>query len=251
MLDRRLLEKKAFIFDVDGTLIDSVGIWNEMDKIIIHDLGGVDVSLESINHERDVVVGQSKSSDPYYEYTEFLKEKYNIASSVEEMINYRKSLANDFLRNRVTLTPYAYKLINMLDDLNITLALGTTTRKHNIRTYALENPHTKPLDFYRMFKYMVTMEDVKNFKPDPEVYLKALELLGTDANEAIVVEDTITGVEAARRAGIDVIAVREKGSADREVEIRELATYYVSSLGDIYDFYKENGHFLRKIPKND
>ena len=61
-----------FIFDLDGTLIDSVGIWNKIDQKLISDLGHIDVPLGIINLRRDFIIGFSTSGTPYEDYVFYL-----------------------------------------------------------------------------------------------------------------------------------------------------------------------------------
>jgi beta-phosphoglucomutase-like phosphatase (HAD superfamily) len=77
--------------------------------------------------------------------------------------------------------------------------------------------------FRDVFESMLAMEDVERKKPDPEVYEKTLQVLGLNADECVIIEDSLEGVRAARAAGIPVVAVVEKWSASDSEQIGQLA----------------------------
>ena len=81
-----LENKKVIIFDLDGTLIDSVGIWNEIDRRLIAEVGTIAVGDEDIGKQRDEKLKEySKQGDAYLLYCGFLKEKYGATASKEEI----------------------------------------------------------------------------------------------------------------------------------------------------------------------
>ena len=81
-----------------------------------------------------------------------------------------------------------------------------------------------------IFDFMLTHEDVTAIKPDPEVYLKALAGLGLAANDCLVIEDSLPGVEAAKAAGLTVVALEEPHSAADEELIRTKADGFYAGL---------------------
>ena len=81
-----LENKKVIIFDLDGTLIDSVGIWNEIDRRLIAEVGTIAVGDEDIGKQRDEKLKEyCKYEDAYLEYCGFLKEKYHSKMSKEQI----------------------------------------------------------------------------------------------------------------------------------------------------------------------
>ena len=72
----KLKDKKYIIFDMDGTLIDSIGIWNVTDQKLIKEYGGIDTDLENIQVERDKFLHSNQDSDIYLAYCNYLIEKY-------------------------------------------------------------------------------------------------------------------------------------------------------------------------------
>ncbi len=72
----RLKDKKYIIFDMDGTLIDSIGIWNVIDQKLIEEYGGMNINLDDIQLERDAFLHNNQDSDIYLAYCEYLIKKY-------------------------------------------------------------------------------------------------------------------------------------------------------------------------------
>lgn len=71
--------KKVIIFDMDGTLIDSIGIWNKTDEILIRQLSGSNnIGIEDIGQMRDSILAQCKSEDIYLEYCDYLGKNINL-----------------------------------------------------------------------------------------------------------------------------------------------------------------------------
>ena len=81
--------KKLIIFDMDGTLIDSVGIWNEVDRQLILKIGDGTIDDVDIQVQRDQTLKKFKDGDIYLEYCRFLKEKYNSTLTAEEVFKLR------------------------------------------------------------------------------------------------------------------------------------------------------------------
>lgn len=240
MLNDILKDKNVFIFDLDGTLIDSVGIWNKVDQKLLRDLGGVEVLEDVINVNRDHILGSSTSGTPYEDYVQYLKEKYKLDKPIEELYSYRRAIANTFLETEVRVQPYAKELIEVLKELGMTLILATTTTKRNINTYINDNEDTKSLDIANSFSLILSVEDVTHSKPNPEIFNKVIEMSSIDKNKAVVIEDSLVGVKAAKAAGLDAIAVREKHSNETTEELKDLADAYVDSLKEIYNIYMKN-----------
>ncbi len=249
-LENVLKNKDVFIFDLDGTLIDSVGIWNKVDQKLINDLGHVLVPENVININRDQVLGASTSGFPYEDYARYLNEKYQLHKTYEEIYKYRRKIMQKFLEHDVKKQPYAKEVVEILKKWDMTLVLATTTTRNNLNTYMVDNEDTKSLNVASNFSLILTMEDVSNFKPNPEIFNKVLELLGVDKERCIVIEDSIVGIKAAKEAGIDSIAVKEKHSNETTDELKKCANVYIDSLEEIYDIYRKKLEKEEKSNKN-
>lgn len=250
MLDNLLKDKNVFIFDLDGTLIDSVGIWNTVDQRLLSDLGQIMVPKSVINLNRDRIIGSSQSENPYIDYAQYLKEEYHLNCSVEQLHRYRSIIMIELLEKEVKRKPYASELISLLKERGMSLVLATTTTRANICTYSHTNEDTKILDIPNNFDLILTMEDVKSFKPNPEIFTKVLNTLEVEPKNVIVIEDSIVGIKGAINAGLDTIAVREEHSNESTDEIKKCANVYIDSLQVLYNFYLKNTVKLAKKAEN-
>lgn len=214
-----LQNKKVIIFDMDGTLIDSVGIWNEVDRRLIRHIGGPDLSEQEVLEQRDTLLRLfSKAESPYLEYCNVLIEKYGSDLTGEELLHKRYKIANDYLVNVVDYKAGAEKVIAKLKHNGYTLVIATTTKKSNMDIYRTANSNIKAkaaIDEY--FSKVYTREDAKEIKPNPEIYLTIMKELGASPEECLIFEDSLIGVEAANNAGIEVVAMVDRYSDhDRE-----------------------------------
>lgn len=227
--------KKLIIFDMDGTLIDSVGIWNEVDVRLIEAIGGT-LGDENIQVQRDQTLKKFKDGDIYLEYCRFLKDKYNSNLSAEEVLAKRKEIAADYMINVVDFKPNAEKVIKRLKELGFILAIGTTTRRWNLDRYNQDNKKMMEkciLNDY--FDIILAKEDVEKRKPDPEVHLKILEKLNVKREETLIIEDSLIGVEAAKNASIECAVIYDKYSDSECEEIKNLSQYYFNDFNEMLE----------------
>ncbi len=228
--------KKIIIFDMDGTLIDSVGIWNSVDLELRRALGMKDeISLSHLQQQRDDALRRfSKDENPYLSYCAYLKELYKSDKTAEEIHDLRYSIAQTYLKNSIDYKEGADIFIRKLYQKGFTLVIASTTKKSNMEIYRTQNQNIMQkanIDDY--FRLVFTREDAKEMKPHPEIYLKVLKELGVSAKDALVFEDSLIGIEAAKAAGIESVLVYDAYSeADRE-KILELADYSINSFYEL------------------
>lgn len=225
------LDKKVIIFDMDGTLIDSINIWNEVDMLLIKKLG-FNGKLESskIQLQRDDLLRiNSKVENPYIEYCKYLKKIYNSSLSPEEIDKLRYEIAKDYLINKIDYKKNAEVFLKELKSRGYILVIASTTKRRNINIYRNENKNiTSKANIDDYFKLIYTREDVAEIKPNPEVYFKILRELNVDKKDCLIFEDSLVGIEAAKNAEIDVISIYDKYSDSDRDKINELSNYQIS-----------------------
>ena len=220
--------RHLIIFDMDGTLIDSVGIWNRVDEDLVGKLSGGTWRVgEDLQAQRDAMLRKySSCGDPYREYCAFLGRKYGSPLSGEAIHALRYEISQRFLREEVDYKPFAADFVKALSRRGFQCAIATTTRKANMDIYRTANRNIlskAPVDRY--FSPVLTREDVKEIKPNPEVFLRVMAACSAAPGECLVFEDSLTGVEAARRAGIDVAVMYDRHSDGERKAINALAQY--------------------------
>lgn len=123
-------------------------------------------------------------------------------------------------------------MLDFLEQHHIKMAVATTTRRD------LTEQRLKKIGVYDCFEYVLCGDEVTKRKPNPEIYLSVLKRMDTDARNALVLEDSVVGVEAAYRAGIDCIQVPDL-IAPTEVQ-KEQTICIVKDLMEARDYIKEN-----------
>ena len=237
--EKKLDNLNLVIFDLDGTLIDSNGVHNELDIELVRTFGETKNS-EEILKERDEILKNNKTGDIYLNYCGFLKIKYNLDLSKEEILQYRRDLSKKFAMN-IKYKPDADRFIKYLKNQNIKLALATVSRRETIDIYVNENENMRnKCNLEKYFDYIVTKDDVKLKKPNPEVYNKIINKFKIeDSSKCLVVEDSLTGVMAAKNANLDVIVVYDKYSDKDRAKLNEMANYNVKSFKELIDIFEE------------
>lgn len=221
--------KKVIIFDMDGTLIDSIGMWNMVDRELIQMLGHEVFDEIMIQQQRDEILRTfSHSKDAYLEYCAFLKETYQASFSKEEIRNLRYEIATSYMIEVIDFKPDAEKFLHYLKDKGFTLVIASTTSDANLKTYmSLNRKMGNKVDFEEIFALVLGRDVVSKMKPHPEIHHFIMEKLRVTSKECLIVEDSLIGLEAAENAGIETIIMYDKYSEKEqfELELRALGSF--------------------------
>lgn len=185
------MKYKAFLFDLNGTMIDDMAYHVKAWHRILNELGA-DISLERTkeecygkNYEMLERIFPGRFSD---------EEKYNMSLEKE------KQYQHEF-RPSLKLVEGLDEFLRVSHEKGIKMAIGSAAIMFNI-DFVLDG-----LNIRHFFDALVSADDVQHSKPDPETYLKCAELLKTAPGECLVFEDAPKGVESALRAGIDSVVL--------------------------------------------
>lgn len=204
---------KAFLFDMDGTLTDSEkyyteGTFNWVNKI-------KNISLKDIypiigtNMDETYKILSNISGLSYDEVI-----KLNTEYFVNHPINY-----NDYIFDDVK------DVLNILMNKGYKLALCSLSERWMVEQFI------KDCKFENVFDVILSDDEVKNSKPNPEIYLKAIELLNIKSDEAIVIEDSCNGILAGKNANMKVYA----RNASRYNIDQSRADYIFNDMHEILD----------------
>lgn len=236
-----LKDKKVIIFDLDGTLIDSIGIWNEIDIELIKTISSEDISNTDIGKQRDEKLKEySKCEDAYLKYCGFLKEKYNSKISKEEIKKLRYEIADNYLKTIVDYKPDAEKVLKYLKQKGFILVIASTTNDHTIEIYKNDNLNIiNKANIEDIFSLVYSKGAVKELKPNPAIHYKILKELDVKKENCIIIEDSLIGVEAANNAEIEVCVMYDKYSNCNREEINRLSQYQFNNYNEMLDYIKE------------
>lgn len=232
-----LKDKKYIIFDLDGTLIDSIGIWNDVDNILIKRYANIDINKSTIQDERDTFLNNNPNGNTYLNYSQYLIERYKIKGiSKDELTEERIKIFRD-VSLEISFKPDVANLIKRLKELRFILILATMSGTSQIQQYSSLNTNMiKEMNLLEEFNLIITKDDVINKKPHPEIYFKAMEHYNAKPHECLIFEDSYTGVISAKNANIDVINIYDKyADIDRNL-IDELTTYKINSYKEFIEY---------------
>lgn len=232
-----LKNKKYIIFDMDGTLIDSIGVWNRTDQKLIKKYGNVNVDLDDIQIERDSFLHNNQDSDIYLAYCEYLIKKYKFSiKDAKKLLQIRWDKSREVLEHEMDFKPGAVELIFKLKQLGFILILATMTTQIQLDIYSKRNKKMlSQMNIEEEFDFIIRKEDVENKKPHPEIYNKIMKYYNATSEECLVFEDSYTGVLASHNAGIECINVYDKyADLDRE-KINEITDYSIRNYDEILD----------------
>lgn len=181
---------EAVLFDLDGTLVDSMWMWPQIDKEFLNDRG-----FEVPEGLKADIDGLSMSEDAVY-----FKKRFNMPDSEDELIDIWNNMALHHYEEDVRLQPGAEEFLYFLRRKGIRMAVVTSNSR------VLCEAALRANDVEDYFGAIVTSEDVSHGKPDPEGYLTAANMLGATPHDCIVFEDLPAGLTAAHEAGMTPIA---------------------------------------------
>jgi HAD superfamily hydrolase (TIGR01509 family) len=208
---------RAIIFDLDGVLADSEPWWNEIDAQLLREYG--EKNYHGQYHEN--VLGVS-----YRLAVEFYKKTFGINAPTEELVKRRGEIATEFFADRVDLFPNAKQVLEELRKKKLRLAVATSSVSASARPF---------LDRHQIgefFDVIITGDEIERGKPEPDIYLRAVEKLGVPAKECLVIEDSLSGIAAGKAAKMRVAAIPDRRFVDPR-EYKKEADYLLNDLSEI------------------
>ena len=212
-----LAGKKGAIFDLDGTLLDSMGVWRRIDEDFLGKRGICvpDDYLKAITAKN------------FQDAADYTIERFGLKESADAIMTEWFDMAIDAYTNDVVLKPFVKEYMQMLRENDIKIAAATSSDAR------LFEPCLKHHGIYEWFDAFSVTAEVKRGKGYPDVYENAAEKLGLKAADCVVYEDILKGVEGAKLGGFYVIGVEDVHSSYEKEEIQKEADRYITTFEEL------------------
>lgn len=209
------MDYKAIIFDLDGTLLDSMKVWNDVDERFI---------------KAHKIVPPDNLSDimktlSFEQSAEYFIDTFSLDMTIEEVTDEFRLTAEDEYKNNVLLKPYAEEFIIKNKDVPMCVATATN---HSLAESAL-----KRLDIIKYFDFIITCTETGKGKEDPEIFLESARRLGFPPSDILVVEDSLHAAVTAKNSGFNVLGIFDDASVSDEKEMRKICSRYIFSYKEL------------------
>jgi len=208
---------KGAIFDLDGTLLDSMHLWVGIGARYVRTLG-----FEPTQEEADDMGGMMLE-----DMSAYIKEHYPTTLSEDALMGGINRLTEQGYFHEVEVKPHVYETLDQLSRMGVRMCLATATERY------LTEAVLRRTNLARYFDRIFTAREQHTSKYEPEIFQTAREWLGTPQESTYVFEDTYHSIHGAKEAGFKVIAVADKWSAHRQPDIEDLADLFLQDLGEL------------------
>ena len=221
------------IFDLDGVLLDSMSVWN--------DLGVRYLKKRGIEPEEGL--SQILFSMSMEQGADYLKEQYHLTDTPQEILNGIEQMIQDFYFYEVQPKEGAKELLQFLQKQNVKMIAATSSPREHV-TKALQR--TGLLDYLQQ---IYTTGEVGESKHSPLIYQLAAESLGTKPEETLVFEDSLYALKTAKNAGFRAIGVYDADGETNQEGVCQTGEFYLHTLNDfrkIGGVYENSSNDRRK-----
>ena len=208
---------KYIIFDMDGTLLDSLSVWADSDREFITGLG-----MEY--HQKHSFAMKKMHFDSACEY---LVKEFSLPLTAEETGKRILEIVEEHYINGVPLKDGAKEFLAAAKNAGIKMCVATSNKK------ALAEASLKAKGIMDYLEFVITSDEVGGGKETPEIFLKAAERLGAVPSETAVFEDSIHAVLSAKSAGFKVIGIYDPLCPEEFAEIEENADRTIKSFKEL------------------
>ena len=212
---------KCAIFDFDGTLFDSMFIWENVGAVYLRSQG-VEPKLSMREDVRALSLYQSAC---------YFRREYGLFHTVEEIMAGINKCVEELYIHEVLPKPGVVDLLEQLKNLGVPLCIATASDRYQIEA-ALRRCH---MDHF--FDAIFTCSEVGHGKDEPVIFRRAMEHFRADPGSTVVFEDALHAVQTAKGDGFTVAAVFDE-SEHRQQEIRNLADCFISDFEHTEDFWR-------------
>lgn len=210
-------EFKGAIFDLDGTILDSMWVWKQVD---VNFLGKRGIAIPP-DYVKAISALNLKTAAIY------TIERFGLTDSVESVMQEWFEMAEKEYAEDVQLKNDAREYLAYLKAKGVKLAVATSSSE------GLFLPCLEHTGIYEFFDAIVTTMEVERGKEFPDVYEEAARRIGCKPSECMVFEDILKGVKAAKEGGFYVVAVAEEHSKDEWQEIKNTADRFIEEFEEM------------------
>lgn len=209
------MDIKGAIFDMDGTLIDSLGFWEVLFTDIAEDFCGgrpLKVSEEDNKAVRTLTL---KSA------TELICKNYSVGATAQQLLEYAEKKIAEFYRNDVLPKEGVIQFLETLSSMGVKMCLASATAPHLVKI-AMES-----CGLAKFFPQIISCSTIGAGKDKPDVFLAALDYLGTPKESTWVFEDSLVALETASATGFKTVGVYDCNT-DNQSRTRDVSTIYIA-----------------------
>lgn len=212
----------AVIFDMDGTLIDSTGIWHEIDEAFFTKRG---LELPKDYAQHIVHLGLQRAAV-------FTKETYGIKESVEEIMQEWHDMSRDMYCYNVPLKEGALELIKLFKENGLKMAIATANDEE------LYVPCIERLGIGQYFDYIADVNTSKEGKQSAKIYLDLAKQMDVAPENTLVLEDMPTCIKTAHKSGFVTVAVFDNASAKFDEEKKANSDLFINNFNELLSIIK-------------
>ena len=201
---------RGAIFDVDGTLLDSMFIWDTIGETY----------LRSIGYQPKENLNETFKNMSLHQAARYYQTEYGVTQSIDEIMDGVNAMLERYYRFEVPLKPGAAELLERLRQDGVKLCIATATDRHLVEA-ALDR-----CGVLSCFGEIFTCNEVGHGKDEPDIFEAALRFLGTEKSETVVFDDSLYAIRTAKETGFPVAAVYDSHEKEQD-KVRLLADIYL------------------------